>query len=109
MSDLADRAGESCGAVEGAGGVFAGRARTDTDPHGQTRTALRGCSCGGRPAYRAHPPMTKSGPWTETLACGGCGNAVGPFASRQQLAEAWRLGGWEAEERGEKQEVTGKR
>lgn len=93
MSDLADMAAESCGAVEGMRGVFVAAPIKGV-------TSMRGlppCSCGGRAGYRPHPPLTRGGPGTETLACGTCGNAVGPFASRQALAQAWRLGGCKAE------------
>lgn len=94
MGDICDRAAESCGAMEGAGGVFAPRGR---DSRAAAR-ALPACSCGGRPGYRPHPPL-RAGQPCETLACGTCGNAVGPFASRQALAEAWRLGGYRREVR----------
>ena len=92
MGDICDRAAESCGAVEGAGGRFGGRR---PEARGR-RTGLPACSCGGRPGYRPHPPL-RAGQPCETLACGTCGNSVGPFASRQALAEAWRLGGCKAE------------
>ena len=92
MSDLADRAADSCGAVEGMRGVFV----VAPLKGGNSARALPACSCGGRPGYRPHPPL-RAGQPCETLACGTCGNAVGPFASRQALAEAWRLGGYKAE------------
>lgn len=87
MSDLADRAAESCGAVEGSGGVFGNHGRDAR----ATARGLKDCPCGGRPVYRPHPPMMRGGQPAETLACGTCGNSVGPFSSRQALAEAWRL------------------
>lgn len=89
MGDICDRAAESCGAVEGLRGVFV----VAPLKGGTSTRALPACSCGGRPGYRPHPPM-RAGQPCETLACGTCGNAVGPLASRQALAEAWRLGGW---------------
>lgn len=92
MSDLADRAAESCGAVEGAGGSFGGHGRDAR----ATGLRLPACSCGGRPVYGPHPPMR--GVPCETLACGSCGNAVGPFSARYALAVAWRMGGWRAGE-----------
>lgn len=91
MSDLCDRAAESCGAVAARGGRFAPGARRQARA---PREGLPDCQCGGRPAYRPHPPLRRGGPAAETLACGRCGNAAGPFASRQALAQAWRLGGW---------------
>lgn len=94
MSDLADRAAESCGAVEGLRGVFA---VAPEKPAFTPRRGLPACSCGGRPVYLPHPPMMRGGQPAETLACGTCGNSVGPFSSRQALAEAWRLGGWQRE------------
>lgn len=95
MSDLADRAADSCGAVEGMRGVF-GSARPEVARH--PGMALPACACGGRPGYRPHPPL-RAGQPCETLACGACGNSVGPFASRQALAQAWRLGGCRGEVR----------
>ena len=89
MSDVCDRA-EGCEAVAARGGRFAAGRRPAADGRGP----LPACACGGRPAYRPHPPLRKGGPAAETLACGKCGSAVGPFASRQALAQAWRLGGW---------------
>jgi len=86
--DLADKAGECCGALPL--GAFA-------DGNGRERAALPKCECGGKPAYGPHPPLRKGGPQLETLACGACGNSVGPFASRQALATAWRLGGYRRE------------
>lgn len=99
MSDLADRAAESCGAVEGMRGVFVVAPLKGV-------TGMRGlppCECGGRPGYRPHPPM-RAGQPCETLACGTCGNAVGPLASRQALAMAWRSGGWRKDEGGRMKE-----
>lgn len=100
MSDLGDRAGESVGEVEAHGGVFlvgprprqAGKTFTAT-----SATRLPSCECGGRPAYKPHPALRSGGPQVETLACGSCGNSVGPYAARHQLAAAWRLGGWKRE------------
>ena len=88
--DLGDKCNESCGAVDGAGGVFGGARPVAA----VSRSALPACECGGRPAYGPHPPLRSGGPQLETLACGACGNSVGPFASRQVLATAWRLGGY---------------
>lgn len=87
MSDVCDRA-DGCAAVEARGGRFVCGRRT-----GCGREPMPPCSCGGRPAYLPHPPL-RAGQPCETLACGTCGNAVGPLASRHALAEAWRLGGW---------------
>lgn len=90
MSDLADRAAESCASVEGSGGVFQTRVRDAS----ATARELRACSCGGRPQYSPHPPLVQGGSVTEKLSCMSCGNSVGPFMSRHQLMEAWNLGGW---------------
>jgi hypothetical protein len=54
---------------------------------------LPDCGCGGRPVYRACADG-RFGRNMETLECGSCGNKVGPYPNRHQLAEAWRLGGW---------------
>lgn len=94
MSDLSDRASESYGAVVGAGGVFE-RARPEGASH--QGNALPDCGCGGRPVYRAFGEGRFSRPM-ETLECGSCGNKVGPYPARHQLAEAWRLGGWRRED-----------
>lgn len=94
MSDLADKAAESCGAVEGRRGVFV---VAPCKAALNKRRELPSCSCGGRPVYRPHPPLMRGGQPAETLVCGTCGNSVGPLSSRQALAEAWRLGGWRAE------------
>lgn len=88
MGDVCDRA-DGCAAVAARGAVFTSRRPRRAAGSGP----LPPCSCGGRPGYRPHPPM-RAGQPCETLACGTCGNAVGPLASRQALAEAWRLGGW---------------
>jgi len=99
MSDLADMAAESCGAVEGLRGIFVvAPCRNGRCDRGAGRE-LPKCSCGGKAGYRPHPPLVRGGPGTETLACAACGNAVGPFASRQALAQAWRLGGYRVEVR----------
>lgn len=96
MSDLADRAAECCGAVEGAGAIYV-QSLTGAARRPLRRAELHKCACGGKPVYHPHPALTRGGPETETLACATCGNAVGPFASRHALAEAWRLGGWRQE------------
>lgn len=90
MGDICDRADE-CAAVEARGGVFGSRRPRRAAGSGP----LPPCACGGRPGYRPHPPM-RAGQPCETLVCGTCGNAVGPYTSRQALAEAWRLGGMKA-------------
>lgn len=90
MSDIADRAADSCGAIAGAGGRFVQREQC-VPVAGRT---LRACECGGRPVYRSHPPLRAGGKPLETLTCGACGNAVGPFASRQKLAAEWLSGGY---------------
>lgn len=90
MSDLADRAGESRLAVEGAGGRFGRPAAAATGRE------LPACGCGGRPVYRARAEGRFGRP-TETLECPACGNAVGPYTARHQLAQAWRLWGSRAE------------
>ena len=98
MGDICDRA-DGCAAVEAMGGVFG--SRRPIPPAGSG--PLPPCECGGRPGYRPHPPM-RAGQPCETLACGTCGNAVGPLASRQALAMAWRLGGWRKDEGGRMKE-----
>lgn len=94
MSDICDGA-YVCDAVEARGGVFtqstAGSARRPLP-----RQPLTACACGSKPVYRYHPPLTPNGPGAETLECPACGNSVGPYTSRQALAEAWRLGGMKA-------------
>jgi len=97
MSDIADREAESTSAVAGAGGSFARRPGGYVTPRCK---ALPPCSCGGRPRYTPHPPLTRGGQLLETLAC-ACGNSVGPFSSRGALAMAWRLGGYDAAARQE--------
>jgi DNA-directed RNA polymerase subunit RPC12/RpoP len=102
MSDLADREQESTAAVSGAGGRFV------CHPHNGGYVTPRDrrlpdCGCGGRPVYKAHPPL-RGCQTVEALACGTCGNSVGPFSSRSTLGMAWRLGG---AERGKREEVTG--
>jgi len=94
MSDVCDRA-EGCAAVEAMGGVFL--SRRPIQPAGSG--PLPPCECGGRPGSRPLPPLRNGQP-CETLACGTCGNAVGPMSARQALAMAWRLGGWMKEEGG---------
>lgn len=102
MSDIADRAADSCGAIAGAGGRFVQREQC-VPVAGRT---LRACECGGRPVYRSHPPLRAGGKPLETLTCGACGNAVGPFASRQLLAAEWQGGGYSPLDR-ESGETTG--
>ena len=104
MSDLADREQESTAAVSGAGGKFWSRKRRGGYVTPRDRR-LPDCACGGRPVYQAHPPIVGCST-VETLACGTCGNSVGPFSSRYALGIAWRLGG---AERGKRSEVGGQR
>lgn len=94
MSDVCDRA-EGCAAAAARGALFVSRRPRPAAGRGP----LPPCACGGRPVYRPHPPM-RSGQPCETLACGTCGNAVGPMSARHALAEAWRLGGWMKDEGG---------
>lgn len=87
MSDIADM----CDAATPDGARFTGRNRCAPGPAAWA-ARLPDCRCGGRPAYAQHPPMAY-GVACEVLRCGSCGNQVGPFASRQTLAAAWRLYG----------------
>lgn len=92
MSDIADRA-DGCEAVTAAGGVFTARNRGGPVPV----RILPPCSCGGRASYAPHPPLGRYAQSVEVLRCLTCGNSVGPMAGRQTLAEAWRMGGYQAQ------------
>jgi hypothetical protein len=97
MSDLADREADSTAAVAGAGGTFDNRNRHAGGCVTPRSRTLQDCTCGGRPVYAPHPALSRNGPSLEVLKCGTCGNAVGPYTSRQMLATSWRLGGFRAE------------
>lgn len=89
MSDIADKAADSVGAVEGAGASFWSNPYRGgyVTPRPKKRPL---CSCGGPSIFRSVPRASEG---MEILVCARCGNSVGPMSSRQALSDAWRLGG----------------
>lgn len=60
---------------------------------GPSRMISRDCRCGGRPVWKTAQGRPGGHP-KEELVCTGCGNRVGPEASRQTLAAEWNIHGW---------------